>query len=96
MLIASGGEFRLKGLVGLPVIQSRNAAVASFQLHQHLWQFAVRCRPGNEGHIGCALKDSLAFLLRDATEHGKALPLFVQRLIVVQAIENLLLRLIAD
>ena len=37
-----------------------------------------------------------AFLLRDATQNGETLPLFVQRLVVVQAVEDLLLRFIAD
>ena len=96
MLVAASGEFRLEGLIGLPVIQAGNPLVAGFQLHQHLRQFSIGSRPGDQRHIRCPLEDLLAFLLRHATQHAEALPLLVQSFIVIQAIENLLLRLVAN
>ena len=96
MLIAASGKFRLECLIGLAVIQAGDALVARFQLHQHLGQFSIGSRSGDQRHIRCPFEDLFAFLLRHATEHAKALPLFVQGLVIVQAIEHLLLRLIAD
>ena len=96
MLIAASGKFRLECLIGLTVIQAGDALVARFQLHQHLRQFSIGSGSGDQRYIRSPLEDLFAFLLRYATEHAKALSLFVEGLVVVQAIEDLLLRLIAD
>ncbi len=59
-------------------------------------QVAVRGGAGDQRDVGGALENLLAFLLGDAAENGEALPFLVQLLEVVEAIEDLLLRLIAD
>jgi hypothetical protein len=46
--------------------------------------------------VGRALKNLLAFLLRYASEDTKPLALFLQLLVVVQAVEDFLLRFVTD
>ena len=65
-------------------------------LHQHVRQVAVRSGAGDQRDVGRALEDLLAFLLGDAAENGEALPFLVQLLEVVEAVEDLLLGLIAN
>ena len=96
MGIAARGELRLKGLVGLAVVQAGDALLACFETHQHLRQVAIGGRPGDQRNIGRAVENLFALLLRHAAQHGKALALLVQRLVIVQAVEDLLLRLVAN
>ena len=86
----------LEGFVRLPVVQSGDAALARLQPRQHLRQFAVRGRSRDQRNIRRPLEDLFALLLRHAAQHAEALPLLVQLLVVVQAMEDLLLRLVAD
>ncbi len=94
--IAASGKFRLEGIIGLPVVETGDTLLARFELRQHFRQLAIGSRPRDQRNIRGALEDFFAFLLGHAAQHGKALPFFVQRLVIVQAIEDLLLGLVAD
>ena len=96
MRVGAGGELGLEGLVGLAIVEPGDAIGAGLDLHQHRRQVAVRSRPGDQRDVGRALEDLLALLLGDAAQNGEALPFLVQLLEVVQAMEDLLLGLIAD
>src|ERR1700733_6149124 len=96
ILIRARRKLGLEGLVGLPVIEARNALLAGFQPSQHLRQLAIGSRSRDQRDIRCPLEDRFAFLLRDAAQHPEALALFQQFLGVVQPVEDLLLRLVAD
>ncbi len=94
--ILPGSELRLECLFRLPVVQSRDPVLARLQPRQHLREFPIRRRPRDQRHIRRPLEDLFALLLRHAAQNAEALPLLVQLLEVVQAIEDLLLRLVAD
>ncbi len=96
MRIGAGGELGLEGLVGLAIVEPGDAVGARLDLHQHRRQVAVRSRAGDQRDVGRALEDLFALLLGDAAEHGEALPFLVQLLEIVQAMEDLLLGLVAD
>ena len=96
MRIRPRRELRLECLLGLAVVESGNALGSLLQLHQHLRQPVIRGRSRNDRYIRSALKDALALLLRDTAQHREALALLVQRLVVVEPVENLLLRLVAN
>src|SRR5665213_3606385 len=82
---------------GLIVVQAQagDAAVSVFQLDQHLGQLRIAGRTGNETDMRGALEDTLAFLLRDATENAKHFPLAVP-LELIPAMKHLLLGLVAN
>ncbi len=63
---------------------------------EHLGQLAIGGRPRDQRDVGRALEDLFAFLLGDAAEHAEALAGLVQLLVVVEAVEDLLLGLVAD
>ena len=94
--ILARGEFRLEGLVGLPVVESSDAVLASFEAAEHLREFAVGGRSGDERDVGRSLEDLLAFLLGNAAKHAKALAGLVQLLVVVEAVEDFLFGFVAD
>ena len=94
--VLAGGELGLEGLVGLAVVEAGDAGLAGFKAAEHLGQLAVRGGAGDERHIGRSLEDLFALLLGDATEHAEALAGFVQLLVVVEAVEDLLLGFVAD
>ena len=96
MRIAARGELGLESLIGLAVVETGDAGCSCFDLHQHLWQIAVRCRAGDQRDIGRALENLLAFLLGHAAQHGKLLALLLQLLDVIQTVEDFLLGLIAN
>ena len=96
MRIGASGEFGFEGLIGLAIVEAGHAIGARLDLHQHLGQVAVRRRAGHQRHERRALENLLAFLLRHAAENGKALPFLVELLVIVEAVEDLLLGLIAN
>ena len=71
--VLAGGELGLEGLVGLAVVQAGDARLACLQARQHLRQFAVGGRAGDQRDIRRTLEDLFALLLRHAAQHGKAL-----------------------
>src|SRR5277367_4398448 len=93
--IRARSKLRLEGLFGLAVVEPGNALRSLLQLYQHLRKSVIRSRAGDDGDVRRTLEDPLALLLRHASEHSKALSLLVQRLVVVEPVEDLLLRLIA-
>src|ERR1035437_8710584 len=94
--VLPGSELGLEGLVSLAVVQAGDARLARFQASQHLRQFAVGCRPRHQRDIRRPLEDLLALLLSHTPENAEAFPGLVQFLIVVEAVEDLLFRLVAD
>ena len=96
MRVAARGEFRLKRLIGLPVVQAGDALVAGLAAAPASPAICDRKPTRRPAKHRARARKSLAFLLRHAAKHGKSLPLLVQCLVVVQPVENLLLRLIAD
>ena len=96
MRVRPRGELRLEGLLGLPVVQPRDPPLARLQPHQHLRQLPIARRPRHKRHIRRALEDPLALLLRHAAQHGEPLALALQPLVLIQPVEDLLLRLVAD
>ena len=69
---------------------------SGFQLHQHLREIAVAGRSADQGDVRGAIENLFAFLLRYATEDSELLALLEEFLVIVEAVENLLLRFIAD
>ncbi len=96
MRIRARSELGLERLLGLAIVEAGNVLASLLQLHQHLRKLVIRRGTGNDRHIRRALEDAFALLLGDAAEHGEALALLVERLVVVQAVEDLLLGLVAD
>ncbi len=96
VLVGPCGVVGLKGLVGLAVVQSGHTRFPCLQLHQHLRQVAVTGRAAYQRHVRCALEDVLAFLLRHTPQHAELLSLLLERLVIGQAVEHLLLCLVAD
>src|SRR5271170_1432202 len=96
MRVAARGEFGFEGLFGLAVVEAGDALLALFQADEHLGQLAIGGGAGDERNIGGALEDALAFLLRDAAEDAEAFTLRGELLVIVEAIEDLLLCLVAN
>ena len=96
MRVGAGGEFGLEALVGLAVVEAGDALLPCLELHQHLRQIAIRGGAANQRNMGSALENLLAFLLRHAAQHAEALALFLQLLVVGQAVEDLLLGFVAN
>src|SRR5581483_4558175 len=65
-------------------------------LHQHLGQIAIGGGARHQGNVRSTLEDPFAFLLRHAAQYGEALPFLLELAEIVEAVEDLLLRLIAD
>ena len=95
MRIGAGSEFGLEAFVGFAVVKP-GRALPCFDLNQHLRQIAVRRRAAYQRNIRRALENLLAFLLRHAAQHAELLALLLQLLVVVQAVEDFLLGLVAD
>ena len=95
MRVGAGGELGLKTFLGLAVVQAGDP-LPCLELDQHLRQIAIRGRAANQRNMGSALENLLAFLLRHAAQHAKALALFLQLLVVGQAVEDLLLGLVSN
>ena len=100
MGIRARREFGFKALVGLRGRSSPGSLALVFpppsNLHQHLWQVAVRRRSAHQRHMRRALENLFAFLLRHAPEHAELLALRLQFLVIGQAMKDLLLRLVAN
>jgi hypothetical protein len=96
MRVGAGGKLSLEALVGLAVVESGYVAVPCLDLHQHLRQVSVRGGTADHGDVRSAIENSFAFLLGDATEHAEDFALFLELLVVGEAMEDLLLCLIAD
>jgi hypothetical protein len=93
--IVAARERRVESLFGIEA-QAGDVAVAGFDLHQHLTQPRIARRPGHQADVRRALEDLLAFLLRHAPQHAENLAFAGFALEILQAIENLLLGLIAN
>ncbi len=76
--------------------QAGDAAVARFELHQHLRELGVAGRSGHQADVRGALEDALAFLLRDAAEDAEDFAFAVFLLELLQAVEDFLFGLVAD
>jgi hypothetical protein len=76
--IVAAGERRIESFVGVQA-QAGDAAVARFELHQHLGQLGVAGRAGHQADVRRALENLLAFLLRHASEHAEHFALAVPR-----------------
>ena len=53
-------------------------------------------RPADQRNVRRALENLFAFLLRHAPQHAEFLPLFLEFLVIVQAIEDFLLGFVPD
>ena len=69
---------------------------AGFELRQHLAQPRIAGRAGHQADMRRALENLLAFLLRHAPQHAEDLALARVALELLQAVEDLLLGLVAD
>ena len=106
--IGAGGKLGLETLIGLAVVETGNTNQAadhspglifrnpSFELCEHLGQIPIGSRPAHQRDMRRTLKDLLAFLLRDASEHAESLSLRFELLEIGQAMKHLLLGLVAD
>ncbi len=80
----------------LAVVEAGNAGFACFQTGQHLGQLAVGGGAGDQRNIRRPLEDLFALLLRHAAQHGEALAEVLLSFVVVEAVKDPLLRLVAD
>ena len=96
MRIGAGGELGLKGQIGLAIVQTGDARVPCFQLHQHLRQIAIRRRAGDQRNIRRAFENSFTFLLRHAAQYAKLFSLRLKTLVVVETMKDFLLRFVAN
>jgi hypothetical protein len=78
------------------VAQPGDAALALFELYQHLRQFGVTRRARHQAHVRSLFENLLAFLLRHAAEHAEDLALARIALELLQPVKHLLLGLVAD
>jgi hypothetical protein len=69
--IVAAGERRLESVFGIQA-QAGDAAIAGFELHQHLGQLGVAGRSGHQADVRRAFEDALAFLLRHASQHAES------------------------
>src|SRR5262249_5442219 len=95
MRIVTSGERRIEGFVCIKP-QSRYAAMAGLELHQHLGELGIAGRPGDQAHGRRLLENAAAFLLRDAADHGECLAFPRRALELIETAENLLLRFVPD
>ena len=95
MRTGAGGELGFKGHAALAVIES-GGALPGLYLHQHLRQIAVAGGAGDERNVGRALEYLFALLLGDTANDGEFLSLFLKFFEIVEAVEDLLLGLVAD
>jgi len=93
--VIAAGKRRVEGC-GVVEAQAGDAVVAAFELHQHFAEVGVAGRAGDQGNVGRAVEDLLAFLLGDAAQDAEDLVLHALALEVLQAAEDLLFGLIAD
>src|SRR5207253_3645420 len=93
--IIAGGERSIEGFFGIER-ESGDAAVAGFELHQHLAEPRVAGRTGYQRDIRRPLENLFAFLLGHTAEHANDLSLAGIALEVLQPIEDFLLRLIPN
>ena len=96
MRVGAGGEFGFKALVGLAIVETGNALLPCLELHQHLRQIAIRRRAAHHRNVRRTLKNLFAFLLRHAAQHSETLALFLQLLVVGQAVKDFLLGFVAN
>ena len=94
--VGAGGELGVEGLVGLAVVEAGDAGLAGFEARKHVGKVAVAGGAGDDGDVGGAVEDPGALLLGDAADDGEALPFTVELLVLVEAMEDLLLGLVAD
>ncbi len=92
--IVAAGERGVEGLFGVEA-QTGDAAVAGFELHQHLAEAGIAGRPGHQADVRGAFEDLLPLLLGHAAEHAENLAFAGLALEVLQAVKNFLLGLIA-
>jgi hypothetical protein len=92
--VVAAGERGVERLFGIEA-QPGDAAGAGFKLHQHLAEARVAGRSANQADMRRALENLLAFLLRHAAQDTEDLAL-AGALELLQAVEDLLLGLIAD
>ncbi len=93
--IVPASKRSVKSLIGIET-QTGNPALARLKLDKHLGQPGVACRTGHQIHMRSTFEDTFAFLLRDAPDHPEKLALAGLPLELLQAVENLLFRFIAD
>ena len=96
MGVGAGGEFGVEGLVGLAVVEAGDAGLAGFEAGQHVGKVAVAGGAGDDRDVGGAVEDFGALLLGYAADDGEALPFTVELLVLVEAMEDFLLGLVAD
>src|SRR5690242_4921924 len=95
MRIIAAGERGFESFVGIEN-QAGDAAVAGFELHQHLGKLRIAGRAGDQAHMRGALEDPLTFLLGHAAEDSKHFALAMFFLELLQPVKDLLLGFIAD
>gem|GEM_PF-6820013 len=94
--IGAGGEFGVEGLVGLAVVKAGDAGLSGFEAGEHVGEVAVGGRSGDDRDVRGAVEDLLAFLLGDAADDGETLAFAVELFVLVEAVEDFLLSLVAD
>jgi hypothetical protein len=78
------------------VVEAGDASLAGFEAGEHVGEIAVAGGAGNDGDVGGLLEDLCALLLGDAADDGEALAFSVEFLVLVEAVEDFLLGLVAD
>src|ERR1700727_3113964 len=96
MGIGAGGKFSFEAVFGFAIVESGYALIPCLNLHQHLGQVLIRRRSAHHRDIRGPLENLFALLLRNAAEHGTLLSLLLILLVVAEAIETLLLRLVPN
>ena len=94
--VGARGELGVERLVCLAVVQAGDAGLACFKAGEHGGKIAVACRTGDHGNVGSALEDFVALLLCNTAEDGELFAFAVHLFVLVEAVEDLLLRFIAD
>src|SRR5262249_18778079 len=74
MRIVAAGERGVEGLFGIQR-QAGDAAMAGFELDQHLAEPGITGGPGDEGDVRRPVEDFFALLLGDASKHTENLAL---------------------
>ncbi len=95
MRIIAARERRVEGF-GVVETEAGDAAVAGFQLDQHLAELRVAGGPGDQRNVRRAVEDLFALLLCHAAQDAEDLALHAVALEVLQAVEYLLFGLIAN
>jgi len=94
--VGAGGELGIEGLIGLAVVEAGDAALAGFKAGKHVGEVAVGGGAGDDRDVGGAVEDLRAFLLGYAADDGEALPFSVEFLVLIEAMKDFLLGLVAD